>query len=613
MRIFFITALCLTLNFCHFTQHLDDNTVARVGHLNISKDEFQKRYEFTPMFRKQIRKMEIPLKLEMLYTLIAEKLWALEAAANGLDTAEVIKFSAQMFEKMFVRDALYHKIIRDQVQISDEELREGWTRNSARLFVNFIFSEDEEEINNLYNLMKLGIPFDSILVERPEFDEQPDPIEIFYGQMADEVEDSLYNLQYGGFTSPILTPDGWYIFTLKNRVDLIFTTDEDIEEARRTVSKTIQARKEAELYKKFFRDFFKDKKVDVSAPLQKSLAVKLAKIFQDKKLRFGEGYSDLLQLTAEDITAMEEYFGADSLQIIYIKFEDAPLTLKEFIRIIAFDGFNTKDVSSMGILGLLDQVTRQTIERELLAREGYRLSLDMNPEVQNSLNMWLDNYLFQYMQSSFRDSVTVEEHELREYYERNYKGKDFPVLVDIIEILTDSLEIMEMLMHKIEAGVPIEELAPVYTKREWTKDRGGKFGLFSVLQHGALGRIAGTLNAGDIYGPVILSEGYSIFKLIEKHEEKFIPPQPFDKVKDQILNEIIYAKTRIRMINYTIRLANKYSIQFNTDLLVSIPVTSINSFGFRHLGFGGRITAVPLLAPNIEWVFPWQEGREIIP
>jgi hypothetical protein len=24
--------------------------------------------------------------------------------------------------------------------------------------------------------------------------------------------------------------------------------------------------------------------------------------------------------------------------------------------------------------------------------------------------------------------------------------------------------------------------------------------------------------------------------------------------------------------------------------------------GFRFLGFGGRITAVPLLAPNVDWV-----------
>lgn len=613
MRIFFITALSLALSFSSLPQNLDDNTVARVGHVNISKDEFQKRYEFTPMFRKQIKRMEIPLKLEMLYTIIAEKLWALEAAAIGLDTTGVINFSTQMFEKMFVRDALYHKLIRNNVQITDNELMEGWTRNSARLSVNFIFSGDEEEINNLYNLLKIGIPFDSILVERPEYEEQPEPIEIFYGQMADEVEDSLYNLQYGGFTSPILTPDGWYIFTLKNRVDLLFTTDEDLEEARRTVMKTIQARKEAELYKKFFRDFFIGKKVDVSAPLQRSLAVKLTEIFQDKKLKFGEGYSDLLHLTAGDVTSLEEYFGSDSLSMFYIKFEKEPFTLKEFIRIIAFDGFKTQEVSFLSILGLLDLLTRQTIERELLAREGYRLGLDMDPEVQNSLNMWRDNYLFQYLQSSFRDSVTVDVQELKEYYERNYKGKDFPVLVDIIEILTDSLEVMEMLMHKIEAGVPIEELAPVYTKREQTKERGGRFGLFSVLQHGELGRIAGTLNVGEVYGPVILPEGYSLFKLIEKHEEKSITPQPFDKVKDQMFNEIIYAKTRIRMINYTIRLANKYSIQFNTDLLASIPVTSINSFGFRHLGFGGRITAVPLMAPNIDWVFPWQEGRELIP
>ena len=46
---------------------------------------------------------------------------------------------------------------------------------------------------------------------------------------------------------------------------------------------------------------------------------------------------------------------------------------------------------------------------------------------------------------------------------------------------------------------------------------------FPITEHGEIGRIASTMNVGDIYGPLELKEGYSIFKLIDKQEQKIIP------------------------------------------------------------------------------------------
>ncbi|MCK7516464.1 MAG: peptidylprolyl isomerase [Ignavibacteriales bacterium] len=48
------------------------------------------------------------------------------------------------------------------------------------------------------------------------------------------------------------------------------------------------------------------------------------------------------------------------------------------------------------------------------------------------------------------------------------------------------------------------------------KKSNGEYGLFPVTENGEIGRIASTMNVGDIYGPLELKEGYSIFKLIDK-------------------------------------------------------------------------------------------------
>ncbi len=80
-------------------QDLNDKPVATVGNTTISSSEFLQRYEFTPLFRKNIKRMTEALKVEFLYSLIAEKLWALQAKDMGYDTTNVIKFITNRFKK----------------------------------------------------------------------------------------------------------------------------------------------------------------------------------------------------------------------------------------------------------------------------------------------------------------------------------------------------------------------------------------------------------------------------------------------------------------------------------------------------------------------------------
>ena len=70
------------------------------------------------------------------------------------------------------------------------------------------------------------------------------------------------------------------------------------------------------------------------------------------------------------------------------------------------------------------------------------------------------------------------------------------------------------------------------------------------------------------------------------------------------------------MTDFTYNLAVKYGVNLNLDLLDKIVVTTIPSFGIRYLGFGGKMTAVPLIAPNADWADKWikdQQKPKVIP
>ncbi len=615
-KFIFFPLLSLLLSLEIYPQEFLKKPLARISDMEITQEEFLERYEMTPGFNRQKKISTESNEIEFLFTLIAEKLWALEAVNRKLDTTEVIKFTTKSFEKMFTRDAFFKKEIRDKIKITDEEINYGLVKNSSKLFLNFLFSEDAEEINSLYKLLNAGIPFDSILIESPELDEQKKPIEVVFGQMEESVEDILYRLKIGENSQPILTSDGWYIFKLVNRSDELLASENSKDDAIKNVRKIIEARKLIEQQKEFYEEFFKDKKIDVDPQIFESLSKEISSIFEYKKTALAINDNELINLDINDILKIETDFGKEKLDKIFIKFNNDPVTTEEYLQDLLFDGYKAKEYKINFIRASLDDRLKKDIEKELLYREGVIRGYADLPEVKKEVELWRSNYLFQLLKDHYRDSVAVTDDEVFKYYQKNNKPESYPMLVNIVEILTDSLENVEKIFNELKSGKDIKLIAKKFNKREWIKKKDGEYGLFPITQYGEIGRIASTMNVGDVYGPLKLDEGYSIFKLIDKQKEKIIPPKPFEKFKDQYKQDLIYQKLYKRMTDFTYNLAVKYGVNLNLDLLDKIEVTTIPSFGIRYLGFGGKITAVPLIAPNADWADKWiknQQQPKVIP
>ncbi len=159
--------------------------------------------------------------------------------------------------------------------------------------------------------------------------------------------------------------------------------------------------------------------------------------------------------------------------------------------------------------------------------------------------------MFQILKDGFRDSVEVSDEEVYNFYLKNNQPESYPMLVNIVEILTDSIDVVENIFSELNAGKDFKELAKKYNKREWTKKNNGEYGLFPITQHGEIGRIAATMTVGDVYGPLKLKEGYSIFKLIDKKDEIIIPAKPFENIKEQYKQDLTYQKLHKKITDFT--------------------------------------------------------------
>ena len=84
-------------------------------------------------------------------------------------------------------------------------------------------------------------------------------------------------------------------------------------------------------------------------------------------------------------------------------------------------------------------------------------------------------------------------------------------------------------------------------------------------------------------------------------------------MKTKIISDLKYQKVKRFLSTYTADLAIKYGIDINADVLNGIKSTMMNSFGIRYMGFGGRITAAPLLAPQEDWIDEYFQRKNQLP
>ncbi len=585
-----------------------DSLLVKIGSSGITSDEFQQRFELIPQVIAGTKKDLEQKKTDLLYSLIAEKLWAKEAEYLKFDTSDIMRITFNTIEKMFVRDALYKIEITDKIKITNEEKLEGLRRIYFKLNLEPMQFSDSLFAIRIYQLLKDGISFDSA---KSITQSSLPAIQVKFGELRESAEDVLYSLNEGDFSVPIKSSSGWLIFNLLKKEPAAF---EKRDQTLMNVEEIIKQRKIDKIYDEYYKNIFRSKRVEIDGVLFWGIADKVAERLFNKKIINSISDSENVFLDVNDLLNIESQLGTDTLDMKFIKLDDSPITVKQFLREFIFDGFFSADVKPKVIAAKLNSRVKTFIEQELLARKGYRRGLQNLPEVKSSISMWKDNYLAKILKNMLLDSVEVSDEEVFDFYRNKNEDNNSPMTeVNILEILTDSLEVVESVLRELEQGTDFRKLASLHTKRTRTKNNGGEFGFFPTNMYGEIGKIAAQMSIGEIYGPVKLPEGYSIFKLIDKREKVTDTTLFFEDAKEDIRKNLAYKKLSDFFIDYTVKLANKYGVSINEQLLNAISVSDLSMFVYRYMGFGGRINAVPMALPFTEWFLPWKESKKLMP
>lgn len=610
--------LVLITFFNLFAQH-NERVVAKVGNYKIYESEFHERFDFSVHPKLLQESDKLTAKKEFLKQLIAEKLLSLQAKELGYDTNEIYNNIINPLENLFLRDALYTVEVKNKVSYTQEEILEGVERIKKVLTLKFLYSIDENEIQSLYKKIKMGQSFDSLLALRNESQEQIIPRAITFGTMEKQWEDSIYKLKVGEFTSPLKLEDGYYIIRL---IDIVPNPKiENQEMALQDVKKIVETRATYKRYLDYYHQFFSKFKIVADREVFEKLIYAFVPQFKQKY--FANIISNNNQISN---TNDKKYFlrGAEVNNIyndldlqtqnkIFINLNDKPIKVKYFLNQLSQTGFFVRDTSEGSIRASLSSYIRKFIEDELLAVEADKKGLRKNSDVKKYINMWEDYYLSQMLMVKFFDSIKVNDDDINNIIKQNGENK-YPIqLYNVVEILNDSLQIMETVLNELSQGVDLKDLARKYTKVDSLKEKGGEYGLQPLSKYKELGKIISQMNVGDIYGPIKVDEGYSIFQLKDRRIDTTNFSFNNQDVKDDLKTQLTLNKFEKFVNNYNAKLANKYGVEIYEDVLKDVDNIYLNIVMIRRMGFGGEIFAVPYTEQFSGWYDLWIQSQKLNP
>ena len=138
--------------------------------------------------------------------------------------------------------------------------------------------------------------------------------------------------------------------------------------------------------------------------------------------------------------------------------------------------------------------------------------------------------------------VTIEEEELKTYYDENKEQYEEPEQVKARHILVADEETAKNVLKKLETGEDFAEVAKEMSTDPGSKEKGGDLGFFEKgMMDPSFEESAFSLDIGETSPPVKSMFGYHIIRVEEKKPERL---PPFEEVRDDVVRQVTKQKAK---------------------------------------------------------------------
>ena len=534
--IYFFTQAFLLSN------NLTDTTVAYVGDIRISLSEFSERY--SEYLSASGTKDNIVVREAILNNMINEiLLYYYDSNEKILNDPKYLK----ELEETRIRTILAFLKDREiyaKITVNEEEIREAFLRANEKIAARHLFAKTEEEANNLYELVKLGVDFgllakqvftDSVLQNNGGY------LGYFtWGDMDPAFEDAAYSLKIGEISAPVKTAYGYSIIKLEDRVSNPLLTESEFLKKKSHLENVIKARKKASYEKEYISSIFDKTKLTFNNETLEKILVDL----------YNKDDVELGNYSTQSLECIKYKDRVYSQAEIEKKISDLPLYHRNRI--------NSIESLQAAIEGMLLKETLYNIAMS----KGY----DSTEAVLNMYDKYKMSTFLKFKKDEIISNAQLPNSVVFSYYKDNINSFSTEAELNLQEILVNSEEIANIIVKLINEGADFGELAKKYSLRKWSADNSGIMGYAPVSKFGSYRNLFWNAQVGEIIGPVKIEGIYGIFRLLGKEESK---PIDFNVIKGEVIKASQFENQTEILQDYMNMIRSKVNIKINEDMLSS--------------------------------------------
>jgi hypothetical protein len=304
----------------------DQKIVARAGERTIGWTELNQSFNLEPKWGRGLTHKEA--YSNQLDYLIDEKLFAQAAASGQLrkNDPDLEGYLDFLEEKELIRE-LYRQEVGNKITISAEEYRQAYAYSKIQLRYGYIETPDSARAQNY--LQQLSVKnLDAVILLSPADDRRGESPWIKYGDVAEELERVLFNLDLGQTAGPVYLDGKYYVVKLLAGNREKFQSEMDFAQNKSKIHKIIFDRKAAVYSETYVRKIMSGKDVRLNPDV---FAVALNHFTRIAARSLQEDDSpEPVQLNDHELQRMEQNLE-NLLTEPIVFFEQEQMTVAEFL------------------------------------------------------------------------------------------------------------------------------------------------------------------------------------------------------------------------------------------------------------------------------------------
>jgi parvulin-like peptidyl-prolyl isomerase len=551
-------------------------------------------------------------KIKALQSMVAEQLLALEAASKGIGKDSLTQMHTKALERLMVRDELFKREVKSKIKVTDQESKQALKRYAWTLKVLLLGTRSKVDAASLAEALSDTSDIATVLSRYPlSFFTQVDTMTVNFGGLDEKLEDAAYALDFRHRVSdPVDSPYfGWVVLYLVNREANPEYAKRSVQDRWRVIGRQLRERKESQRASAYTGTVLASKRAEARPEAFDLFARTIYGVLAADSSQYRKSGGYRLDPIIDTLVALLWPHLNDEL----VTMEGGGMTIGDVLESYRNQQFLFPNLNEEDFRLRLNNTVKDIVASEILAREAYRQKVEHSDQVKHDVGVWTNYWLAMALERQVVHSVRASDEEVLDYLTENggMLGKDYEV--NIREILSDSLQQALSLLERLNDGADMAELARQFSKRSGWSQRGGVSGFFRVSAYPQIGFRALEQDTGKVVGPVPVPNGYSIFTVLGKRTVVSDSVLSYDSLKTLARVAVESQKMKRDLNRYVASIYKKYNVSIHYDKLPKVQIMPANMFTKRFIGFGGVMTAVPLLYPLWEWARDVEKPEKILP